>query len=55
MGNYRVELLEKQVWVVFVEAESEDEAKDIAYQGWENGELGYTELEVEMEVEETDA
>lgn len=52
MADYRVELTEKQVWVIFIEADSEDDAKDIAYQSWENGELGYTELEVEMESEE---
>lgn len=52
MAEYRVELTEKQVWVIFIEADSEDNARDIAYQSWENGELGYAELEVEMESEE---
>lgn len=45
-------LVEKQVHVVFVEADDADSAKHIAYQAWENGELGYAELEVEIEVEE---
>lgn len=52
MANYRVELTEKQAWVLFIEADDEDEARQSAYDAWENGELGYAELVVEMESEE---
>lgn len=51
MATYNVRVIETQTYEFEMEAHDEDEAKSLSYQAWENGDLGYAGLEVEVEVE----
>jgi hypothetical protein len=51
MAKFNITLSETQTTEFELEATDVDEAKDLAYQMWENGELGYAGLEVEIEAE----
>lgn len=52
MAKYKVTLVESQTTEFEIEGENEDDARSLAYQAWENGELGYASLEVEIDLEE---
>lgn len=51
MATWNVVLVESHTTEFEIEADTEDDARSLAYQAWENGELGYAGLEVEIEVE----
>lgn len=51
MAEYKVTLTETHTYEVLVDMPDPDSAKDIVYQSWENGELGYAGLDIEIELE----